>query len=106
MEIEHIAQRTIGQAGAEDGNVILPSPIVNGFDVIDLLSQSCDQFRWRPLDFLKNNSKSTDYAADNNSSNHSLPALLAPPAFRQKWAKANPRICNNCCWVSVNFRCD
>ena len=49
VEVEHVAQAAIGQGGAEDGDVVLPGPVVDRLLVVDLLAQTVDHLARRPV---------------------------------------------------------
>lgn len=38
MEVQHITQTTIRERGTENGDIILPRPVVNRFLVVDLFT--------------------------------------------------------------------
>lgn len=49
VEVQHVAQAAVGQGRAEDGNVVLPGPVVDRVLVVDLLAQAVDHLAWRPV---------------------------------------------------------
>ena len=52
VEVEHVAQAAVGECGAEDGDVVLPRPVVDGPLVVDLLAQAVDDLARRPVQRL------------------------------------------------------
>ena len=49
MEVHHVAQTAVRESRAENGDVVLVRPVVNGSFVIDLLAQSCDDLARGPV---------------------------------------------------------
>ena len=49
LEEKHIADRAVSDGGAEDGNVVLVSPVIDRIRVVNLLPHPPNHLRWRPL---------------------------------------------------------
>jgi hypothetical protein len=52
VEEQHVAQAAVCQRRAEDGDVVLPRPVVDGSLVVDLLAQPMYNLAWRPVQRL------------------------------------------------------
>ena len=52
MEVQHVAETAVCQSRAEDGDVVLPRPVVDGPFVVDLLAQAVDHLTRRPVQGL------------------------------------------------------
>lgn len=52
MEVQHVAETAVCQRWAEDGNVVLPRPVVDGSLVVDFLAEPVDDLAWCPVERL------------------------------------------------------
>lgn len=52
MKIQHITQRTVGQSGAEDGDVVARGPVENRVLVVDFPTQPLNDAAGCPVQFV------------------------------------------------------
>lgn len=52
MEVKHVTQTAVCQGRAEDGDVVLVRPVIDGALIVDLLTQTVDDFRRGPVDLV------------------------------------------------------